>query len=285
MTMATQQTAAPLRYDAGPNAGGHVTFGRVLRSEIIKFRSLLSTLILVLCTVAVLVGFGALGAWGIGSSLEAMGPEIFEAEGGLDGLANTLASTGLTFAQLIIGSLAVLVISGEFATGSARATFSAVPKRYPVFLAKALLVAVVSFVVTAGSMLLAAVVINPIVEHYGLVQDMGSEDFQRMLWIGSLYVTAVALIGFSLGALLRNSAGGIVSLAGLFFVLPLAFQLIPGDFIADLRRFLPSEAANQLISGATGPEMLELWQSWLVFGAWVVIPLALAGIVLQRRDI
>ena len=283
--MATQQTAAPLRYDAGRNDGAHVTFGRVLRSEIIKFRSLLSTLILVLCTVAVLVGFGALGAWGIGSSLEAMGPEVFEAEGGLDGIANTLASTGITFAQLIIGSLAVLVISGEFATGSVRSTFAAVPKRYPVFLAKALLVAVMSFVVAAGSMLLTALVINPIVEHYGLVQDLGSEDFQRMLWIGSLYVTAVALIGFALGALLRNSAGGIVSLAGLFFVLPLAFQLIPGDFIADLRRFLPSEAANQLISGTTGPEMLELWQSWLVFGAWVAIPLALAGFVLQRRDI
>ncbi|GAA3695835.1 hypothetical protein GCM10023081_36240 [Arthrobacter ginkgonis] len=282
--MATQQIAA-LRNDAGRTDGAHLSFGRVLRSETIKFTSLLSTLILVLATVAVLVGFGALGAWGIGSSLEAMGPEIFEAEGGLDGIANTLASTGITFAQLIIGSLAVLVISSEFATGSARATFSAVPKRYPVFLAKALLVAVVSYVVAAASMLLAAVVINPIVEHYGLEQDLGSEAFQRMLWIGALYVTAVALIGFSLGALLRNSAGGIVSLAGLFFVLPIAFQLIPGDFIADLRRFLPSEAANQLISGVTGPDMLELWQSWLVFGAWVVLPLAAAGFVLQRRDI
>ncbi|WP_225873744.1 ABC transporter permease [Zafaria cholistanensis] len=288
--MATQQTAAQLRHDDGRygdgrSGGGHVTFGRVLRSEIIKFRSLLSTLVLVLATVAVLVGFGALGAWGVGSALEATGPEAFMAEGGPDRIANTLAGSGVTFAQLIIGSLAVLVISSEFATGSARSTFAAVPKRYPVFLAKVLLVAVVSFVVSAGSMLLTAMVINPIVEHYGLEQDTGSGDFQRMLWIGSLYVTAVALSGFALGALLRNSAGAIVSLAGLFFVLPVACQLIPGEFVADLRRFLPSEAASQLITGSTGPETLELWQSWVVLGAWVVVPLALAGTVLQRRDV
>lgn len=41
------------------------SFLRVLNSEFIKFRTLLSTLILVASTVVVMVGFAALNAWGV----------------------------------------------------------------------------------------------------------------------------------------------------------------------------------------------------------------------------
>ena len=53
---------------------------------------------------------------------------------------------GSQIAQLAIGVLGVLVISGEYSTGMIRASFTAVPKRLPVLWAKALVFAVVTFV-------------------------------------------------------------------------------------------------------------------------------------------
>ncbi|MFB0833505.1 ABC transporter permease [Arthrobacter halodurans] len=278
---------APAPRRRAENAGGNTTFGRVLRAEFTKFTTVPSTLVLILCTVAVMVGFAALGAWATGSLVEAVAndPEMAGAGPDMEGAADTLAASGVTFAQLIIGSLAVLVMSSEYATGMARATFSAVPRRYPVFLAKTLLVAVVSFVVAAASILLSFAVITPITEHYGIAQDFAGEAFQRTLWVASLYIMAVALIGFALGSLLRNSAGGIVSLAGLIFVLPIASVVIPGEVVANVRRFLPSEAVNNLMIVQSVPDALEKWQSALVLGAWVVVPLVIAGIATQRRDV
>jgi ABC-2 type transport system permease protein len=288
MTMATLEstTRGDLVRDTAHH-GGNTNFGRVLRSEFIKFSSVPSTLVLVLCTVLVMVGFAALNAWAIGTFFEAAAnnPEMGSAAGEVEGAADSVAAGGVIFAQLIVGSLAVLVMSSEYATGMARATYAAVPKRHPVFLAKALLVAFVAFLVAAVSILIAFVVIKPITTNYGIPLDFASEGFQRSLWLSAVYVAAIGLIGFSLGSLLRNSAGGIVTLAGLTFVLPIAFSLLPGEFWAKAIRFIPDAAYSNLLAAQTAPDALEKWQSALVLGAWVLVPLTVAGIVAQRRDI
>jgi hypothetical protein len=64
--MSTMETH-PFRHATAPHHEfGRPNFLRVLNSERIKLLSLLSTRILLLCAVALLVGFAALQAWGIG---------------------------------------------------------------------------------------------------------------------------------------------------------------------------------------------------------------------------
>ena len=58
----------------GTSSGPGPTFLRVLNSEFIKFRTLLSTLILLGSTVIVMVGFGALSRLGNGAVLRGRGP-------------------------------------------------------------------------------------------------------------------------------------------------------------------------------------------------------------------
>lgn len=283
-TMKRPRSAAP-----GAAGGGRLTFAGVLRSEFIKFFSLPSTLILILSTLVVMVGIAALSVWGVGASLKAMGsdPEMAAQMGDLNELTASLPSSGLIFAQLVIGAMAVMVMSSEFATGSARSTFVATPTRQPVFWAKALMVAVVSALVALASLLAAFFVARPIAENYDLPLDFASEMSQRNLWFGVLYVVMVALIGLALGTLLRNSAGGIVVLAALFFVLPLAVDglSMAVSWLADAARFLPDKAGTALmqVPGAAGA--LEPWALGLVVGAWIVLPLAAAAMLLQRRDI
>jgi hypothetical protein len=290
MSPTTLDSAPSRRAHAGNGAspGPGPTFLRVLNSEFIKFRTLLSTLILLGSTVLVVVGFGALSAWGTGQFAEAASTDpqaaaAFAAQGG--DLAVGVPTSGIAFAQLILGSLGVLLMSSEFTTGMARSTFAAVPRRLPAFAAKLLVVIVTAYVLTAVSVFLAGLVSLPILDNYGLKLDLASSQSIKMLLVNSLYVAAVAAIGMSLGALIRNSAGGIMSLVGLFFVAPIAFQLIPGDFFVEARKYLPGNSVEPLIAVEHLPNTLEAWQAGLLLGAWVVVPVLLAAVLLKKRDV
>lgn len=270
------------------HVGPGPAFFRVLNSEFIKFRTLLSTLILLGSTLLVMVGFGALNAWGVGQFSEAAkeDPEAaagFAAQG--DSLIVGVPTSGIAFAQLIIGSLAVLLMSSEFTTGMARSTFAAVPKRTAAFVAKLLVITVCAFVLTVGAAFLTYFVSVPILDNYGFRIDLGTEHSLRLLLVSGLYVAAVAAIGLSLGALLRNSAGGIMSLVALFFVVPIAFQLIPGDFFVEARKYLPGNLFEAITAARHAEGALEIWQASLWLGAWVAVPLVLAMVLLKKRDV
>lgn len=273
---------------AGAGIGPGPTFLRVLNSEFIKFRTLLSTLILLASTAVVMVGFGALSAWGTGQFADAAAsdPQAAEAMAAQGGdLAVTVPTSGIAFAQLILGSLGVLLMSSEFTTGMARSTFAAVPKRIPAFIAKLVVVMVSAFVLTAVSTYVAGLVSVPILDNYGLKLDLASSQSVKLLLVNSAYVAAVAAIGMALGTLIRNSAGGIMSLVGLFFVAPIAFQLIPGDFFVEARKYLPGNTINPLTAVEHVPDTLEVWQAALVLGAWVLVPVVLAMVLLKKRDV
>ncbi|EMR00158.1 ABC transporter permease [Paeniglutamicibacter gangotriensis] len=290
--MSTETMKRPRSAEPGAAGSGKLKFSGVLRSEFIKFFSLPSTLILILSTLVVMVGFAALSAWGIGVSMEAMAsdPEMMAqmgVMGDMETMAAAIPGSGLMFAQLIMGALAVMVMSSEFATGAARSTFVAVPNRQLVLGAKTLLVSIVSIVVALVSLLLSYLLAKPIAENYKLSLEFSSEAFQRQLWFGVLYVLMVSLIALALGALLRNSAGGIVVLAALFFVLPIAVGSLSSivSWLADVARFLPDAAGTALMMMPGADNALETWASGLVVAGWCIIPLAFAAVTLQRRDI
>jgi ABC-2 type transport system permease protein len=273
-----------IRNSVGPGPAFH----RVLNSEFIKFRTLMSTLILLASTALVMVGFAALSAWGTGQFAEqvATDPDAAAAMAAQGGdLAVSIPTSGISFAQLILGSLGVLLMSSEFTTGMARSTFAAVPKRLSPFLAKLIVVMVSSFLLTAVSIYIAGLVSLPIVDNYDLKLDLGSSQSVKLLVVNSIYVAAVAAIGMALGTIVRNSAGGIMSLVGLLFVAPIAFQLIPGDFFKEANKFLPTSTISPLTAVEHVPETLEAWQAGLVLGAWVVVPVVLAMILLKKRDV
>lgn len=281
-----EQAARSAGGPASPGPGP--SFLRVLNSEFIKFRTLLSTLILLGSTMLVMVGFGALAAWSTGQFREQMAadPEAaaqMAAQGG--DMAVSAPTSGIAFAQLILGSLGVLLMSSEFTTGMARSTFAAVPKRIPAFVAKFVVVVVVSFVLTGVSTLFAGLVSVPILDNYDLSLDLASSQSVKLLIVNSLYVAAVASIGMSLGSIIRNSAGGIMSLVGLFFVAPIAFQLIPGEFFEEARKYLPGNTVTPLTAVTHVDGNLEVWQAALVLGAWVAVPAVLAMILLKKRDV
>jgi hypothetical protein len=251
--------------------------------------------ILLACTLVVMVGIAALLAWSLqtaqaqissGGPAPQMGPPG-EPAPDIGDLARTTPASGTVFGQLLIASLAVVLIASEWATGMIRSTMVAVPKRIPALLAKNAIAAVVSFLVGALAALIAYFTVQPILE----VQDLGfvlTEDGVGASIINTgTFLALVAVISMGIGTLLRNTAGGIVTAVGVFFVLPVIVDLISGlaDWIPDAARFLPSNAGNQLVAVTVEEGALTQLEGGLVLAAWAVVLLVASLLVTRKRDV
>lgn len=262
------------------------TFGRVLNSEFIKFRTLTSTFILLACTAALIIGPAALSAQNAGEMAASATPDPATLRHMQSGdLAYDVPTIGVGMAVLILGSLAVLLMSSEFTTGMARSTFAAVPNRTQPFLAKLVVVMVTGFVLTAASSYIAGLLTIPILNSFNIAMNLANPASTRLLLVCSLYAAAVAAIGMALGTILRNAAGAIMTLVTLFSIAPGSLSLVGGDIGKEIIKYLPSNTIGPLSATEDLPGELETWQAALVLGAWVIIPLTIAMVLLKKRDI
>ncbi|BBE24436.1 ABC transporter permease [Arthrobacter sp. MN05-02] len=295
--MATSTPTAPAQQRPRPqrDPGPGVNFGRVLKSEWIKVTTVPSTVILIASTVVVMVGLAALFAWSLTimaqSVNDASVPAEFQAPtegpGSAAFEALTVPASGVVFGQLLIASLAVVLIASEWTTGMIRSTMVAVPKRIPALLAKTVIIAVVAFVIGCGSALLSYLIAQPILRSEGLDFAIGDDGVLASIINTGTFLALVAIISMSIGILLRNTAGGVVTAVGIFFVLPIIVQLISGlaDWIPDAARFLPADAGNQLVAITTQDGALTQWEGGLVLGAWALVLLVVALVVAKKRDV
>lgn len=294
------------RASAQQSSAGHhgLTFAGVFRSEWIKFRTLPSTVILLIATLVAIVGFAALVAFIRGQALTSLmdgaGPRNGAPGGGtmtLDQAEKALGpefalynlpSSGLQIGVLIVGSLAVLFLASEYGTGMIRSTFAAVPKRIPAFLAKAGVLVVVSYVLTTIASIISFLVSMAILKGHNITVDFSTDGVWRTIFLGGLYVAGVALMGLSLAALVRNSAGSIAILMGIFFLLPFATQflsLVPGDFWKYVQQYTPSATGGQMLAIGHTDAVLDPGPAGLIFLGYVLVFLIPAMISVKTRDV
>jgi len=260
-----------------PTTLSRLSLGRVIHSEWIKLRSLRSTIWSY--AIIVLVSLGMAFVLSSALSNPDFGPI-------LDSPEHTLiqASTfGLSFGVLVVAVLGVLVISGEYSTGMARSTLTAVPKRLPALAAKAIVLFVATYVVglvaTLGSAVVALVVLNG----NGL-QPAITGDVISSILLACLYLSLVALFALGIGTMLRSSAGGIAAALGLLLLLPTVLMVFASitqaQWAIDLIPYLLTNAGESMFLGGE----LELWQSSLAVVLWAAVPLAGGAVLLKRRD-
>ncbi|TDE93946.1 ABC transporter permease [Occultella glacieicola] len=282
MTAATA-TVVP----ATPTAanGHHLTFGRILRSEWIKFISLRSTVWVAIVTVAVMVGFSLL--MGFGMTQIVQNPEAMGGEASLGGtgtvIGTSVAATGYYFGQIVVAVLGVLIITGEYSTGQIKSTLTAVPTRLPVMAAKGAIVALTSFVLGAVGVAISVLVTTPMLSTYDLQVDLSdSASLQSLLGV-PLYMTAIALFAFGIGTLLRHAAAGIAAVLGMLLLLPI-LGTIQVQWIQDISPYLLGAAGERIITGEQVGAVLTPWEGFGVLMIWVVAALVAAAVLLRRRD-
>jgi ABC-2 type transport system permease protein len=256
-----------------------VTQARVALSEWTKLRSVRSTRWSLLATLVLTIGMGIL----VCVVFESRWPHLNPADRhDFHPLRANLA--GVNFAQLAIGVLGVLVITAEYSTGMIRATFSAVPMRLPVLWGKALVFGMVAFVVSLPAVFVAFFIGQAILSGQHINIGITHPGVIRALFGAALYLTVMGLLGLGLGSIVRSTAGGIAALAAIVFVLPPIIGLLPSSVSNSIDPYLPSNAGGAVWTINPDPNTLAPWTGLAVFAAYAAVSLAIAAVLLKRRD-
>lgn len=200
-----------------------------------------------------------------------------------ESIAMQSANGGLQLAALLVGALAVLFIGSEYATGAIRTTMTAVPRRTPVLVAKAVVLSAVGLVFGLLSALAAHLLVQPVLAAEDLGYDLLQEAVLLNILAVGLFHMVTAWIGYGLGAVLRSTTWGVVVLVVLLFVLEIVLFVLSFEWLDDVRPWSPASAGGQLVAMYQSDDpALNHVESGLVYGAWGLL-FVVAGILLTRR--
>jgi hypothetical protein len=254
-----------------------VTQGQVIRSELIKLRTVRSSWFALAATVLAVAGLGLLVSYVSNAHWSTMSAS---ARADFNPVNQDLI--GVNLAELTVGVLGVLAATAEYSTGLIRATFAAVPRRLPVLVAKATVVAAVTFAVCVVTVLITFLAGQGLLGPHGI--SLGHPGAVRAVFGSALYLTGVAVLGLGLGFLIRSAAGGIATLIAVLLVLPIMVAVLPGSWNQDFGRYLPSMAGRAVFIMNGGHAMLSPWTGFGIFLLYAVLVLAAAAVTLRRRD-
>jgi ABC-2 type transport system permease protein len=197
-----------------------------------------------------------------------------------------LSLVGVEAGQAIVAVLAVLAVSGEYGTGMIRVTFAAMPRRWQVLAAKAILVS--GLVLAAGAVAVLASVLAARFMLAGHGYDAASLDSCAMIRaaLGSvLYLGLIAVLATGVAAVVREGAAAIGVVLGLLYLFPLLGAAFGPTWQWHVMQISPM-LAGQDIQATTGLRTLPLapWQGLGVVGLWAAGALLLGVAVLERRD-
>jgi ABC-type transport system involved in multi-copper enzyme maturation permease subunit len=259
---------------------GKVTQWRVIRSEWTKLHSLRSTNWSLGVAVVLTIGFSCLFAAILSSRWGHMSPHERSSHHPLD-----VAQAGINVSQLAIMVLGVLVITGEYSTGMIRATMTAVPKRLPVLWAKLAVFAVVSFLLMLPSVVIAFFASQAILSRHHILQVSFSHNgVARAVIGGALYLMLIGMFALALGSIVRNTAGGIATFVGLFFVIPPLLNVLPTSWQNAINPWIPNSASRSIFQLTHGSHSLSPAGGLAITLAYTAAAIALAAILLLRRD-
>jgi ABC-2 type transport system permease protein len=259
---------------------GKLTQWHVVRSEWTKLHTLRSTRWSLGVGVLLTIGFSVLFAAITSSRWGQMSPHERGHRHPLD-----IALAGVNISQLAIAVLGVLVITGEYSTGMIRASFTAVPKRLPVLWAKLGVYAAVSFLLMLPSVVIAFFASQAILSRHHILQISFSHGgVARAVIGGAVYLILIGIFALAIGAILRNTAGGIATFAAIFFVIPPLLNVLPTSWQNAINPYLPSSAGRSIFALTHDAQSLAPGPGLALFAGYCAIAIAIAAVLLIRRD-
>ena len=249
----------------------------VLASEWIKSRSVRSTAA-ILAACAAIVAVGAVLTALMVRDWDGSPPDVRA------NFANADTSViVLPLAQFCLAALSALVITSEYGSGMIRTSLVAVPRRRTVFAAKALVVAAVTLVVGQAVAFAAFATGRLIVGDRPppLGFSTSAADALPGTVGAGMSITAVALVALGIGAVLRSTAGALMVIGALLFVLPMLAPLLPEPWDDRAAAAMVPSLAFEVTGGSGAAISLS---EALVAVAYVVAALAAGAAAITRRD-
>jgi hypothetical protein len=257
-----------------------ITFPRVVRAEWTKLVSLRSTWITLGAAAVLAVGLAGAIGYGVHRAVEGGDPPpaLPEAVGA--------AFLPIDFFVLVFGVFGVLQMTGEYGSGLIRATLTAVPRRWPVAAAKAVVQVAVTLPVMVATALGSFLVFQAFLGDDGA--SLGDRGVPGAIAGAALCPVLVGLIGLGVGTAVRHTAGAITTLVAALFIVPVLLgPALPGDLEEDVMKYVPTVAGQAMYSvdgGGQPFETLSPGASAAVMVGWVALLLAGGVALLLRRD-
>ena len=185
---------------------------------------------------------------------------------------------------IILPMIAILSVTGEWSQRSGLTTFTLVPHRGRVILAKALSAVGVGVVSMIAAFAIGAVgnLVGAAITGNDLVWDL---SVTNLFYIMVANVIGM-MMGFMLGVLIRNSPGAIVGYFIYAFVVPTLFGLLAAsqDWFRDIQGWVDFQfSSSRLFDGAlSGEQWANLGVSGLL---WLVAPLVVGLVLVLRSEV
>jgi ABC-2 type transport system permease protein len=257
---------------------GHYRVKHVVRSEVLKILTLRSTAI----TAGLTVVAGLLVTGLVTNATLHHSPGYYI---GFDPTQGSL--TGLIVAGLTGGVFGALLVTGEYSSGTIRATMAATPRR-PILLAAKIGVAAAVAVVFCELLSLASFLLGQAVLSGGGAPSasLGSPGALRAVAMTGVFIALMALMSFGFGLVLRSTAAAIAAFVGVVFVLPLVMHGISEPAL----RYVPTNiltnsimsTVNQGPGGIVRP--LSPAVGLLLMAVYAAVALAAGAVLFVRRD-
>jgi ABC-2 type transport system permease protein len=277
-------TAELARPGAVPVLGVRAGIAGTLRSEFTKIGSVRSTywsLILL-----VLAGF----AWTVADCLgTAHNWPHMAAQDKIGFDATQTSVTGVALlGQLVILVLGTLVLTSEYSTGMIRTSLTVMPRRAVLYWSKAAVFAAVAVVIALAASLAVFLVGQSLLHSTGESASLSQPGALRAVLLTAFFVALSGAMAYGMGAIVRNTAGGITASFGLVFLLPQLAKALPSSWYADVERWLPGgdmlPAITSSQSQLLNPNMFPAWGEFAVFAGYTIIMLSIGALLFSRRD-
>ncbi|WP_405006822.1 ABC transporter permease [Kitasatospora purpeofusca] len=276
----TTLASAPATISAASLAEPPARFRDLIASEWIKTRSLRSTPWVLAFITLFVVGSAAVAT---------LSDEAAGSEPGSFLAYDAFSAPGYMTLILVAGSMGALTVVSEYSSGLIRTTLAAVPARGAVVLAKAVVTAALWTAVGTAAAIGSFLVSQAILHGHGAAVPITHHDVLRPLVASALLAPVCALTGLGLAVLLRHAAATILTSAFALLMLPTMFSE-SNRWSADIKHTMISAAWTRLVQtwepdpGSLG-YTATLPGCWIVYALWPLATVALAVVVVRRRDV
>ncbi|ANI93592.1 ABC transporter permease [Dietzia timorensis] len=253
----------------------------LLRAEWIKSKSVLSTWVLLAIALVITLGMA-----GLMSYLQTL--DIEDANGDSAQMefsaGDMVASTFGSFPSMLVWVVAIVLICGEYRSGTIKNVFAVAPRRWDVYLVKTgffiVAGAVISFVFTFLALILTYLVTGS----DSLAPWSGDALLANLRFTAYMAIAMVAMVGISF--LLRNVAGTITLVIGWVFIIESVLSNLPriGDAIGSWMPFQNGMAWAMDSAGSEFTKSLDNPANILWFLAFALLLWVGGLFALYKRD-
>lgn len=276
MTNQTITASAPLTTSA---AGRQPSFWDTLSSEFDKLTSLRFTQITLGSGLFLSFATAAIASVAMGST-QLEWPDNFHPA--------TFSMIGLIFSLIIYSVFGVMVMAGEYSSGMVRLTLTATPKRGRVFVAKLLLVGLLSLVFGLLSTVGMFFITHAILGAYGMpLEGFGDADTRRLVLGLGAGMPLFPILGFALAVFLRNTAGAITTVLAFLWLPQIFGEVLPMWWRENILKLLPQSGMDSFALSHIdeSPIYSEPAVAVVIVAAWLVAFVGAAYLRFTRSDV